>query len=117
MHSVVITGEHSLGREAVTAIVRESAITSSWQDEIFNQGSVRDYQFKSPQWTIGKNFDDTGACGPWFVSADELPPGASGLKIEMVLNSKVEQSASTADLMFPVARLCYILGDRRPPHS
>lgn len=43
---------------------------------IFNDASVRDYQFKSPQWTIGKNFDDTGAFGPWLVTADELPPGA-----------------------------------------
>ena len=45
---------------------------------IFNDGSVRDYQFKAPQWTVGKNFDGTGAFGPVFVTADELPPGAQG---------------------------------------
>lgn len=72
---------------------------------IFNEASVRDYQFFSPQWTMGKNFDDTGACGPWFVSADELPAGAKGLKIEMHVNGGVEQSANTADMMFDVATL------------
>ena len=40
---------------------------------IFNDASIRDYQFKSPQWTPGKNFDDTGAFGPDFVTADALP--------------------------------------------
>lgn len=72
---------------------------------IFNEGSVRDYQFKAPQWTMGKNFDDTGACGPHFVTADELPPGARGLLLETRVNGKVEQSASTADMMFDVATL------------
>ena len=48
---------------------------------IFNDGSIRDYQFKAPQWTPGKNFDDTGAFGPWFVTADELPPGCEGLRL------------------------------------
>ncbi|WP_313802674.1 fumarylacetoacetate hydrolase family protein [Sphingobium sp.] len=72
---------------------------------LFNEASVRDYQFFSPQWTMGKNFDNTGACGPEFVSADELPAGAKGLKIEMHVNGKVEQSANTDDLMFPVAKL------------
>ena len=42
----------------------------------FNDMSVRDYQKHTPQWTIGKNFDGTGAFGPVLVTADELPPGA-----------------------------------------
>jgi 2-keto-4-pentenoate hydratase/2-oxohepta-3-ene-1,7-dioic acid hydratase in catechol pathway len=46
---------------------------------IFNDGSIRDYQFKSTQWMMGKNFDATGAFGPEFVTADELPAGAAGL--------------------------------------
>jgi 2-keto-4-pentenoate hydratase/2-oxohepta-3-ene-1,7-dioic acid hydratase in catechol pathway len=45
----------------------------------FNDGTVRDYQRKTAQWTIGKNFDATGAFGPVFVTADELPPGAAGI--------------------------------------
>lgn len=76
---------------------------------IFNDGSIRDYQFKAPQWTPGKNFDDTGAFGPHFVTADELPPGCAGLKIETRLNGKVVQSATISDMVFPVARLVSIL--------
>ena len=72
---------------------------------IFNDGSVRDYQFKSPQWTVGKNFDDTGAFGPVLVTADELPSGAGGLKLETRLNGEVVQSAVTSEMIFDVASL------------
>lgn len=78
---------------------------------IFNEASVRDYQFKSPQWTIGKNFDATGAFGPAFVSADELPPGARGLTLTTRLNGKVEQQANTADMIFDVAQLIAVLSE------
>lgn len=76
---------------------------------LFNDATVRDYQRKSSQWTIGKNFDGTGAFGPEFVSADELPEGAHGLGIQTRLNGAVMQDASTEDLVFPVARLIAIL--------
>ena len=69
----------------------------------FNDGSVREFQRRTTQWDIGKNFDRTGAFGPWMVSADELPPGAKGLHIESRLNGKVMQSDNTANMMFPVA--------------
>nr|ART35593.1 A61 [uncultured bacterium] len=69
---------------------------------VFNDGSVRDYQLKTPQWTVGKNFDDTGAFGPWLVTSDELPAGAAGLKIETRLNGQVVQSANTSDMVFDV---------------
>jgi acylpyruvate hydrolase len=72
---------------------------------IFNDGSIRDFQRRGAQWTLGKNFDRTGAFGPVFVSADALPPGARGLKIETRLNGAVMQSASTDDLIFDVATL------------
>jgi 2-keto-4-pentenoate hydratase/2-oxohepta-3-ene-1,7-dioic acid hydratase in catechol pathway len=72
---------------------------------IFNDVSVRDYQFKSPQWTMGKNFDATGAFGPTFVTADEVPPGARGLKLETRLNGAVVQSAITTDMVFDVATI------------
>ena len=75
---------------------------------IFNEGSVRDYQFKAPQWTMGKNFDGSGACGPWFVSADELPAGARGLHLETQVNGNVKQSASTADMLFDIPTLIAI---------
>ncbi|HEX5213047.1 MAG TPA: fumarylacetoacetate hydrolase family protein [Pseudolabrys sp.] len=68
-----------------------------------NEGSVREYQRHTTQWGMGKNFDRTGSIGPWMVSADELPRGGKGLKIETRLNGKVMQSSNTDLLMFPVA--------------
>lgn len=76
---------------------------------VFNDGSVRDYQTKSAQWTIGKNFDDSGAFGPTLVTADELPLGAKGLKLETRLNGQVVQSASISDMIFDVATLVSLL--------
>ena len=51
----------------------------------------------------GQEFDRSGSVGPWLVTADELPPGAAGLKIESRLNGAVMQSDNTANMMFPVA--------------
>lgn len=74
-----------------------------------NDGSVRLYQRHTIQWTMGKNFDQTGPIGPVFVTADELPPGATGLNIECRLNGKVVQSSNTNMMMFPVIEtLVYI---------
>jgi 2-keto-4-pentenoate hydratase/2-oxohepta-3-ene-1,7-dioic acid hydratase in catechol pathway len=77
----------------------------------FNDASVRDYQRKTSQWTIGKNFDRTGAFGPWFVTADELPPGAAGLGIRSRLNGRVMQDANTSDMIFPVAETVALLSE------
>jgi len=78
---------------------------------IFNDGSIRDFQHKTPQWTVGKNFDGTGAFGPEFVTADELPPGAKGLMLQTRLNGKVVQRASTDEMIFSVANLVCILSE------
>jgi acylpyruvate hydrolase len=78
---------------------------------IFNDVSVRDYQFKTPQWTVGKNFDDTGAFGPSLVTADELPPGCKGLLLQTRLNGEVVQSASTDDMVFDVATLIAVISE------
>lgn len=69
----------------------------------FNDGSVRAFQRRTAQWDMGKNFDKTGGFGPWMVTADELPEGAKGLKIETRLNGQVLQSDNTANMIFPVA--------------
>lgn len=78
---------------------------------VFNEGSVRDYQFKAPQWTVGKNFDGTGAFGPALVTSDELPPGARGLTLTTRLNGETVQSASTDDMVFDVASLISIISE------
>jgi 2-keto-4-pentenoate hydratase/2-oxohepta-3-ene-1,7-dioic acid hydratase in catechol pathway len=70
---------------------------------IFNDGSIRDYQRKTTQWTIGKNFDATGAFGPWLVTPDELPKGCHGLNIQSRLNGQVMQNANTKDFLWGVA--------------
>ncbi len=72
---------------------------------VANEGSVRDYQMRSSQWTLGKNFDKSGAWGPDFVTADELPKGGKGLKIETRLNGRVLQSSSTANMIFDTQTL------------
>jgi 2-keto-4-pentenoate hydratase/2-oxohepta-3-ene-1,7-dioic acid hydratase in catechol pathway len=69
---------------------------------VFNDGSVRDYQKKTHQWTPGKNFDGTGAMGSIYVTTDEVPLGASGLKIQSKVNNQVMQEANTSEMMWPV---------------
>ena len=71
---------------------------------VFNDGSVRDYQRKTHQWTPGKNFDDTGAIGPVVVTPDELPAGASGLKIESRVGDEILQSSNTGNMIWSVAQ-------------
>lgn len=77
----------------------------------FNDGTLRDYQRKSSQWTIGKNFDNTGAFGPWLVPAADLPPGATGLKIESRLNGQVMQSDNTSHMIVSVAQALVLLSE------
>jgi len=71
---------------------------------LFNDGSVRDYQRKTAQWTPGKNFDRSGSIGPDVVTVDELPAGCTGLRIQSRINGEVLQDANTDDMVFSVAR-------------
>ncbi len=76
---------------------------------IFNDGSIRDYQRKTTQWTIGKNFDQTGAFGPYLVTPDELPSGCHGLNIQSRLNGQVMQNANTKDFLWGVAETIVLI--------
>src|SRR3954454_16908121 len=71
---------------------------------LLNDLSARDMQFATPQWMPGKVFDGAAPCGPWLVTADEAGPH-DAIEIELRLNGKVMQSASTADLMHSVPSL------------
>ncbi|WP_193142415.1 MULTISPECIES: fumarylacetoacetate hydrolase family protein [unclassified Meridianimarinicoccus] len=71
---------------------------------VFNDGSVRDYQRKTHQWTPGKNFDNTGAIGPFVVTPDDLPQGAGGLKIESRVGTEILQSSNTGNMIWSVAQ-------------
>ena len=77
----------------------------------FNDASVRDYQRKTTQWTIGKNFDGTGAFGPWLVTPDELPAGAAGLRVQSRLNGRVMQDANTRDFLWNVVEALVLISE------
>jgi 2-keto-4-pentenoate hydratase/2-oxohepta-3-ene-1,7-dioic acid hydratase in catechol pathway len=76
---------------------------------IFHDGSIRDYQLEAPQWTLGKNFHATASLGPAFISADELPAGAKGLRIQTRLNGQIVQDAFLSDMLIDVASAIRIL--------
>lgn len=86
-------------------IPRETALRHVFGYAVGNDISVREFQFKSPQWTVGKNFDGTGPWGPYIVTSDELPMGAKGLKIETRLNGDVVQSSNTGEMLYDVSTI------------
>ncbi len=92
-------------------IQQEDALDHVFGYTTFNDGSVREYQRKTHQWTAGKNFDGTGAVGPIVVSPDEVPEGASGLAIRTRLNGQTVQDSNTSDMIFPVARTIAIVSE------
>jgi 2-keto-4-pentenoate hydratase/2-oxohepta-3-ene-1,7-dioic acid hydratase in catechol pathway len=94
---VVLIGRH--GRR----IPREAALAHVAGYTLMNDGSVRDFQKRTPQWLLGKNFDRSGSLGPEIVTADELPPGARDLALRGRLNGRVMQQANTSDMLFDVA--------------
>lgn len=67
----------------------------------FNDGSVRDWQRHTHQWTPGKNFPGTGAFGPYLVTADEVGD-VNALTLQTRLNGEVVQKASLSDLIFTI---------------
>jgi 2-keto-4-pentenoate hydratase/2-oxohepta-3-ene-1,7-dioic acid hydratase in catechol pathway len=69
----------------------------------YNDGSVRDFQRHTSQFTPGKNFADTGAFGPWMMTPDEL--GALGaLRLQTRLNGQVMQEARIEQMIFDIPR-------------
>jgi len=78
---------------------------------LFNDATIRNYQRFSSQWTVGKNFDGTGAFGPELVTSDELPDGMAGLSLTTRLNGALMQEGQTDHLVFPVRTLVRILSE------
>ena len=70
----------------------------------FNDGSVRDYQRHSQQFTPGKNFHASGSFGPWLVTTDEQPDPRK-LRLRTRLNGEVMQDESVGELCFDVSQL------------
>lgn len=69
----------------------------------YNDGSIRDFQYHTHQFTPGKNFPDTGAFGPWMMTPDELGP-LPELRLQTRLNGVVVQDATFAQMIFDIAR-------------
>ena len=93
------------------AIPEDKGLDHVFGYTLFNDVSVRAWQRYTPQWTQGKNFDGTGPLGPVVVTPDELPAGASGLRITSRVNGETRQDSNTGDLIFGVARLVEILSE------
>lgn len=70
----------------------------------FNDVSVRDYQMRTSQWTMGKNFDSHGPCGPVLVTRDEIPD-PQRLRIRCAIDGETLQDSNTAQMVFGVASL------------
>ncbi|WP_323794589.1 fumarylacetoacetate hydrolase family protein [Nisaea sp.] len=90
-------------------VTEEDALDCIVGYSLFNDATLRDYQRRTTQWTIGKNFDGTGPIGPEIVTPDELPAGCVGLQIQTRLNGEVMQNANTSDMIFPVAKTISLL--------
>jgi 2-keto-4-pentenoate hydratase/2-oxohepta-3-ene-1,7-dioic acid hydratase in catechol pathway len=85
-------------------VSRERALDYVAGYSCFNDGSVRDFQRHSPQFTPGKNFHASGAFGPWIVTTDEIA-APSTLRLTTRLNGNVMQDESVGELCFDVPQL------------
>ncbi len=79
----------------------------------YNDGSVRDWQRHTSQFTPGKTFPGTGGLGPYLVTTDEVGDYTQ-LPIETRLNGDVVQKATLADLIFPIPRLISYISEFTP---
>jgi 2-keto-4-pentenoate hydratase/2-oxohepta-3-ene-1,7-dioic acid hydratase in catechol pathway len=70
----------------------------------YNDGSVRDWQRHTIQWTAGKNFSQTGGFGPWMVTADEIPPNTK-MTLSCRLNGERMQHATTEQMIFKIPKI------------
>ena len=108
---------HRLDYEAEIAIVigkpgRRIQEEDAW-DHIagyacYNDGSIRDWQVATSQWTPGKNFYKTGGFGPWMVTSDEIPAGKV-MRLQTILNGQVLQDTTTDKMIHNIPRqIAYI---------
>jgi 2-keto-4-pentenoate hydratase/2-oxohepta-3-ene-1,7-dioic acid hydratase in catechol pathway len=66
---------------------------------IANDVSVRDWQVRSPTWTLGKSFDTHGPLGPWLVTADEIH-NPHQLDLKTWVDNELRQHANTEQMIF-----------------
>ena len=92
-----------IGRRA-TRVSRSDALSYVGGYTAFNDISARDLQLETPQWTAGKACDTFGPCGPWLVTADEIPDPQT-LRVQARVNGETMQDANTETMLFPVDHL------------
>jgi len=108
---------HRLDYEGEIAIVigeggRRISEANSWKHifgyACYNDGSIRDWQVSTTQWTAGKNFWHTGGFGPWMVTADEIQPNQK-MSLVTRLNGQEMQRATTDMMIHSIPRqIAYI---------
>ena len=108
---------HRLDYEAEIAVIigkpgRRIKEEDAWDHiagySCYNDGSVRDWQVATSQWTPGKNFYKTGGFGPWMVTSDEIPP-AQVMRLQTILNGQVLQDTTTDKMIHSIPRqIAYI---------
>ncbi len=76
----------------------------------YNDGTIRDWQRHTHQFTPGKNFPATGAFGPWMVTADEIPDPTT-MTLVTRLNGQEMQRATTDMLIFDIPHLIRYISD------
>lgn len=92
-----------MGRTA-TRVAAADALDYVGGYTAFNDVSARDLQKQTSQWTAGKACDTFAPCGPWVVTADELPD-PQDVRVQARLNGKTMQDARTDTMLFSVRRL------------
>lgn len=68
---------------------------------VMNDVSVRDWQQRSPTFTLGKSFDTHGPMGPWLTTADEVPD-PHALRLTLSVNGEPRQDASTGGMIYDI---------------
>lgn len=86
-------------------ITQDQAMSHVAGYSIYNDGSVRDWQKHSHQFTPGKNFTGTGAFGPWMVGADDLPIPDRGVSLVTRVNGLEKQRTDTSRMIFDIPYL------------
>jgi 2-keto-4-pentenoate hydratase/2-oxohepta-3-ene-1,7-dioic acid hydratase in catechol pathway len=102
----VIIGKSTKGKR----ITKAEAMDYVFGYSLFNDVTVRDYQFRISQYTAGKNFRSSGPFGPTIVTADEIPD-PHNLQLRTLLNGKVEQDANTASMIFDIPTILEHIAD------
>jgi 2-keto-4-pentenoate hydratase/2-oxohepta-3-ene-1,7-dioic acid hydratase in catechol pathway len=103
---------HDLDFEGELAIIigkpgRHISRSNAWSHiagyACYNEGSVRDFQRHTHQFTPGKNFPETGAFGPWMMTPDELGDVTS-LRLQTRVNGQIVQDATIHQMIFDIPR-------------